>query len=231
MSQPVSRRKRRFARAIGALLLAVIAVMAAGALGWLYMGLEEEFSAKAVEAEIRSWGGWGVAVSVILMVIHSFIPFPAEVISLANGMIYGPLWGTVITWGSAMLGAFLAFALSRALGRPFVEIVVSEKNWHVVDAWAARHGADVLLLARFVPVISFNLINYAAGLTPISWWTFAWTTGIGILPMTVLMVLMGDHYDHLSWEAWAGLLAGGVALWFVLRRWLATSRAKARETT
>ena len=41
-------------------------------------------------------------------------------------------------------------------------------------------------------MISFNLINYAAGLTAISWWTFSWATGLGILPLTFLMVAGGD---------------------------------------
>ena len=54
------------------------------------------------------------------MVLHSFVPFPAEVVAMANGMLYGPLWGTLITWVGAMLGAYLAFGLARWLGRPFV---------------------------------------------------------------------------------------------------------------
>jgi hypothetical protein len=53
--------------------------------------------------------------------------------------------------------------------------------------------------ARFFPLISFNLINYGAGMTKISWWTFAWTTGIGILPITIIMVIMGDNFNVLPW--------------------------------
>jgi len=51
-------------------------------------------------------------------------------------------------------------------------------------------------------VISFNLINYAAGLTTISWWTFTWATALGILPLTCLMVLMevkNVHQDVIRW--------------------------------
>ena len=79
-----------------------------------------ELSASAVEELILSWGTWGVAGSIMLMVLHSFVPFPAEMVAIANGMLYGPVWGTVITWTGAMLGAWLAFGLARWLGRPFV---------------------------------------------------------------------------------------------------------------
>ena len=42
------------------------------------------------------------------MVLHSFIPFPAEFLAIANGMVFGPVLGTVITWSGAMAGALLA---------------------------------------------------------------------------------------------------------------------------
>ena len=70
-----------------------------------------------------------------------------------------------------------------------------------------------MLAARFVPVIAFNLINYAAGLTAISWWTFIWTTGLGILPLTVLMVTMGDQMHYLTSGEWALFAGFAVGFW------------------
>jgi uncharacterized membrane protein YdjX (TVP38/TMEM64 family) len=99
--------------------------------------------------------------------------------------------------------------------------MVARRDWQVLDDWAARQGAGMVLIARFIPVIAFNLINYAAGLTRMSWWTFAWTTGIGILPVTALMVIMGDNIDTLAWQWWVVLLAAALMLWFAVRRKLA----------
>lgn len=169
---------------------------------------------------IKSWGMWGAFGSIGLMIIHSFVPFPAELLACANGMIYGPLWGTIITWTGAMLGAVLAFGLARRLGRPFVERMVVARDWKVLDDWAEKNGWQVLLIGRLIPVIAFNLINYAAGLTRLSWWQFIWTTSVGILPMTVLMVMMGDSIESLGWQSWFILLAGGLVLWIVLHRML-----------
>jgi uncharacterized membrane protein YdjX (TVP38/TMEM64 family) len=160
---------------------------------------------------------WGVFGSIGLMVLHSFVPIPAELLACANGMIYGAIWGTVITWTGAMLGAVVAFGLARRLGRPFVERMVAKRDWVVLDDWAARNGWQVVLISRFIPVIAFNLINYAAGLTRLSWWQFIWTTGLGILPLTILMVVMGDNIESLGWESWLLLLIGGLFLWFVVR--------------
>jgi uncharacterized membrane protein YdjX (TVP38/TMEM64 family) len=160
-----------------------------------------DFSTAGLEDTIRSLGAWGVLASIALMIVHSFVPFPAEFVALANGMVYGPLWGTVITWVGAMLGASIAFWLARRLGRPFVERMVSRNDWRVLDDWAAVNGWQVVLISRFIPVIAFNLINYAAGLTG---------------------VVMGDNVESLGWESWLALLIGGAVLWLLLRQKLRT---------
>ena len=58
----------------------------------------------------------------------------------------------------------------------------------------------------------------SAGLTRLTWWQFTWTTGLGILPLTSLMVVMGDNIESLGWEIWLLLLAGGIVLWLAVRR-------------
>lgn len=206
---------------IGLILFAAIFVATMTAWGyalWTEMPLPGfELSAEEVAATMRSWGMWGAAAIIALMILHSFVPFPAEFVALAAGMIFGPLWGTVYVWIGAMLGALLAFGLSRWFGRPFVETVLPERYWRRLDTWTARQGASTLLVSRFIPVIAFNLINYAAGLTNMTWWTFIWATGIGILPLTALMVVMGDQMTGLPWWSWVALALVAVALWFVLR--------------
>ena len=170
---------------------------------------------------IRSTGAWGIAAAIGLMVLHSFVPFPAEFVAIANGMVYGPVWGTVITWVGAMLGALLAFGLARRFGRPFVHALLRKRDWRALDDWVERHGWGAVLISRFIPVISFNLINYAAGLTRISWWTFTWATGVGILPLTTLMVVLGDRLQTLPWQIWLLVFLVGLALWLTVRRALA----------
>ena len=210
-------RPRRIWLAVAALAAVVLAtvVVWAYALGAPMPLPGFELSVEAVEREILAWGIWGVAASILLMVLHSFVPFPAEVVAMANGMLYGPLWGTLITWVGAMLGAYLAFGLARWLGRPFVQTMVAPRHHRALDRWAERQGGGVLLFSRFVPVISFNLINYAAGLTAISWWTFSWATGLGILPLTFLMVAIGDGLFSGEGDLWPWLIAAAAAGWLL----------------
>jgi len=182
---------------------------------------EFDFSVATTTEFIRSLDGWGVAGSIGLMVLHSFVPFPAEILAIANAMVYGTFWGLVITWISAMLGGYLAFGTARAFGRPLVKRIVPAKHWDSIESWSRREGGVALLLSRFIPVIAFNLINYAAGLTQVSWWTFTWATGLGILPLTVLLSVAGGRLSDLTLGnlgVWTIVTVAVVATWIVLSR-------------
>ncbi len=208
--------RRRIAAA-----LALLLIIGLGVLVWWSNAIDLAPTPKGIEAEIRSWGRWAVAASIGLMVAHSLVPFPAEFVTFANGMLFGPVWGVAITWTGAMLGASVAFALSRWFGRPFVDALMNERHRDAFDRWARRQGIGALLLSRLMPLISFNVINYAAGLTPISWWTFLWTTGLGILPITTLLVVTGDQVWNGSGNARIYLVAVAVAgalIWFLIAR-------------
>ena len=210
--------------ALGAVLLTLFS----GEQAWLQR--LSDLSVEEFTQVIRSTGAWGIAAAIALMVLHSFVPFPAEFVAIANGMVYGPVWGTVITWVGAMLGALIAFGLARLLGRPFVDAVLSRRDWRRLDDWVGIHGWGAVLLSRFIPVISFNLINYAAGLTRIPWWTFTWATAVGILPLTTLMVVLGDRLHTLPWEAWLVVFVVGLVLWLVMRRLFGQRRSRESAT-
>jgi uncharacterized membrane protein YdjX (TVP38/TMEM64 family) len=226
MADSIWNRRRPGLRIV--LLVAFLLVVFGVAAGWLLAppsGITLDMTVEDTARLIRSWGAWGVAVSIALMVVHSFVPFPAEILACANGMIYGPVWGTVVTWIGAMLGASVAFGLVRWLGRPFVYRMLKEAQRERLAYWSRDRGGIALLTARLIPVIAFNLINYAAALTQISWWTFLWATAIGILPLTALSAILGDRM--LTLPLWGWLLLGAVVLlaWFWFeRRWRIAQR-------
>lgn len=215
--------------------VALLVLVSAVAIGSYFLSplqlLSFDQTAEGATELIRSWGAWGVLGSIGLMVVHSFVPFPAEILACANGMVYGPLWGTVITWVGAMLGASAAFGLARWLGRPFVQRIVSPRHRQQLAVWSEECGGISLLIGRLIPVIAFNLINYAAALTEISWWTFLWATGIGILPLTILLNVMGDRM--LTIPLWGWMLIGAVAIvaWLVLHWHWRTALRRKHATT
>ena len=151
-------------------------------------------SLETARAYIAGYGALAPVVSAILMVFQSVIaPLPAFLITFANGLLFGVWWGAALSWSSAMLGAALCFYIARFLGRPVIVRVLSESTVNMSDRFFQRYGKHAVLIARLVPVISFDAISYGAGLTGMRFLWFAIATGIGQLPATLLYSYLGDR--------------------------------------
>ncbi|MEH7490884.1 TVP38/TMEM64 family protein [Neobacillus niacini] len=141
-----------------------------------------------------SFGPFAAIISALLMVFQSVIaPLPAFVITFANGLLFGWFFGMLLSWSSAMLGAILCFYIGKFLGRPIVEKLVSKIALGWWDRFFDRYGKHSVFLARLLPIISFDLVSYAAGTTSISFWSFFWSTGLGQLPTTILYSYLGQN--------------------------------------
>ena len=174
-------------------------------------------STEGVQRLLTSTPVWLPLVIIGLMILHTLVPVPAEFLALAAGMTLGPLWGFVTIWIGAMLGAYLGFLLARSFGQPVLRLLVNPARLERSQHWLQQIDIPILLAVRLLPILSFNLINFALGLTPVSWWRFSWTTAIGIIPVTILTVTFGAHLSDwriLALMALAALLLclGGYAM-------------------
>lgn len=143
---------------------------------------------------LRSFGIWAPVVSAALMVLQSVAaPIPAFLLTFANGMLFGWFWGAALSWSSAMAGAALCFGLARVLGRPAVErLAGGSAVLTATDRFFDHFGLHSILVARLLPFVSFDVVSYAAGLTPMRFSRFLIATGIGQLPATLLYSWLGQ---------------------------------------
>ena len=200
---------------VGLLLLGLV-VTPLGAQLW---ALFRDPSVERAQGILASTTLWLPLVIVSLMVLHTLVPVPAEILALVAGMALGPFWGFVTIWIGAMLGAYLGVFLARTFGQPLLRRLVAPQRLERTQGWLHQVDIPILLAVRLLPVLSFNLINFALGLTRISWWQFTWTTGVGIVPVTAFVVVFGAHLDDwrlLALMTLAALLVG-VAGWVILR--------------
>lgn len=203
------------------ILVAVIGLIIAVML-WLFPGfvkmVSSLFSVESIELLVgflRSLGWIGPFVSVGLMVLQSIIaPLPSFVIAAANGMVYGVFWGAVISWIGGMAGALLSFWLARMLGYEAVQKWMKKTTkLKKIDQISGNNGFSVILIARLIPIVSFDAISMLAGLSSIRLGVFLVATGIGQIPGTLLYVILGHdliHIDEYKNRLWivAGILIG-----------------------
>lgn len=146
-----------------------------------------------VKEYILSFGIWAPVISFLLMVFQSLAaPLPAFLITFANAALFGWIYGALLSWVSAMVGAILCFYIAKFLGREVVEKVTSKTALNSVDSFFNKHGRYAILIARLLPFISFDIISYAAGLTKMRLKEFVIATGLGQLPATLIYSYAGE---------------------------------------
>lgn len=173
--------------AVFALVALVIAAAVVLHAGWL---APEEVTAGVVNALMSKSVLAAVMTSSMLMILAALTPFPAEAVAIANGAYFGAALGLFVTWTSGLAGASIGFALSRRLGAR-VWSGAHRQNVEEAAAWLGRNGGRLLLAARLIPLIPFFVVNFGAGLTPLTWRTYLLVSAIGVLPFSTLLVLSG----------------------------------------
>lgn len=176
-----------------AALLVIVTVL--GVEHTILLSLQDHF----VEL-VHAAGPLGWIMLILLLLAHSFVPFPLEFAAVAAGATYGFVLGSLLTWIGTILGGALSFWLSRRYGRPFLDRALNEQQRDWILVHSKSEGAVALLVSRLLPFISFTLVSYAAGFTQVSWPTFLWTTALGMLPITLISVFYGANIDRMPIE-------------------------------
>jgi uncharacterized membrane protein YdjX (TVP38/TMEM64 family) len=157
------------------------------------MELFQSLDIEKIKAYILSFGMLAPIISFLLMVFQSLIaPLPAFLITFANAALFGWIYGAILSWFSAMIGAILCFYIAQYLGRDIVEKLTSKKALEKVDLFFEKHGLNAILIARLLPFVSFDIISYAAGLTKMRLKHFIVATAIGQLPATLIYSYAGE---------------------------------------
>lgn len=176
-------------------------------LGSMLWQLLRDPSATRLSQFLAATTMWLPLLLIGFMILHTLIPIPAEILALAAGMTLGPFWGFVTIWIGAMAGAWLGFFLARALGQPFLSQRGMTARFTRLLQQLQQADVALLIAVRLLPIVSFNLVNYALGLSPIGWWRFTWTTAVGIVPVTALVVVFGAHLTDWRLVLWLTLVA------------------------
>jgi uncharacterized membrane protein YdjX (TVP38/TMEM64 family) len=144
---------------------------------------------RADSATVEHFGPAAPVVYVGLLVAQAVLaPLPAPAVAAAGGYAFGTFAGFVLTWLGVLLGGALCFWISRLFGR---EYVARSERLKRLDRRIEEHGAIIVFAVRLVPLISFDAISYAAGLTGLSFWRFFLASALGSAPGTFVFVYLG----------------------------------------
>ena len=151
--------------------------------------------AAAVLPRLAEWvGAQGSAAPLLfgaVYVVATVLLVPGSVLTLVAGALFGLWRGTLIVLIAASVGATAAFLIARYVARARVaERVARDSRFAAIDRAIGASGLKIVVLLRLSPVVPFNLLNYALGITSVRLRDFL-VACFAMLPGTLLYVYYG----------------------------------------
>lgn len=168
-------------------LIVLLAIAFSGFLAYTFTPLDEYVQPVVMEGFFDSIAGfwWAPLVFIGLYAIMTTVGVPMVVMTFVAGFTFGAMYGTLYVLIGANIGANLAFDLARYLGRDFISRYIRGPIDRI-DRQLRNQGFLRMLQLRLIPVIPFNLLNFAAGLSGIRKMHYMLGTAIGITPATFI---------------------------------------------
>jgi uncharacterized membrane protein YdjX (TVP38/TMEM64 family) len=111
-------------------------------------------------------------------------------LTLAGGLLFGHLWGTVLSVLGATIGAVLLFLAARHALGPLLARRAGPLLARVRPG-LERDGLSYLLALRLVPIFPFWLVNLAPALVGMRLGPYALATFLGVIPATAVFAGIG----------------------------------------
>lgn len=168
---------------------------------------------------LRALGAWAPIASIALMTAEAvFVPLPATIIMVANGLVFGLWSGMGLSLLGGLLGALAAYGVGRWLGRALVERVLPATSLEQADRLMTKYGGWAVVIGRLVPGVPCDPISYAAGITRMPAFRFFVLTVLGLIPANFAMAFLGTQVaGDVPLKYWLAGCAVVVLAWLVVR--------------
>ncbi|WP_346293217.1 TVP38/TMEM64 family protein [Sphaerothrix gracilis] len=137
---------------------------------------------------------WGILAYIAIIALAVVIsPIPGAPLTVAAGAVWGALPAAIYSVAGGFLGGLIAYFVGRSLGRSAVKALTGKAVYFSKDRGEWLLGG-VIFVTRLLPVLSFDLVSYGAGLTNLSLPIYASSTFFGMLPSTLLLTYVGQSF-------------------------------------
>lgn len=155
---------------------------------------------------VENQGALGPLIFIAAYVVGVVAFLPGALLTLTGGALFDLAQGTVYVFIAAVIGSSLAFLAARYIARGMIEERLRDHpRFAALDSAVGEQGLKIVFLLRLSPAFPFNFMNYALGVTRVSFRDYL-IASLGMLPGTLLYVYYGKVAGH------AAALAAGAAV-------------------
>lgn len=177
-------------------------------------------AAERLQFVIHGTGNWGPMVYVGIYSLRSLFFFPASVLTVIGGLLFGPWIGLVLTLIGENISANISFIVGRYFSADLLKHIASRKNFIPRLACRIQENGFLAVLIMRLSYLPFDLVGYSSGMCNIKQKDFAYGTLIGTLPGLATFAFLGSSItDPRYLTLTAIFLAIGLVIAFFLKKY------------
>jgi len=186
--------KRKFFRTVRFIFFA--GVIISGYIFFRFSRCSKYMNPEELRNFISSWGGNAVVIFLGISALRPIFLFPASILTVVAGLVFGTLTGTLYAVLGSSIGAVVAYFFSKFLGSGFLYMWFGNQL-RTIEMMLNEQGIRIIFLLRLIPIVPFDLVNYAAGLVKVNIMNYIVGTFLGLIPATFAYTFLGDSLKKL----------------------------------
>jgi uncharacterized membrane protein YdjX (TVP38/TMEM64 family) len=138
------------------------------------------------------------ALSAILFVVGGIIAIvllvPSTPLMIVGGILFGPIFGAILSLGAASTGAFVSFMISRHYGAGRLErwLKGHASKVYEYESKLAHNAFFTIFFMRMMPFVPKGPTNYFLGMSCVKVREYVLGTSLGLAPGAFAYAYVGD---------------------------------------
>jgi len=147
----------------------------------------------SIESLLGTIGPLSYPLAILVFTIVASAPFSVtDALAVMNGVLFGPLWGSVVNAIGLVLAALMGYALARRTSH----LLELERNLERLPGWVRRFrvGSPAFLLTlRIIPGLGGTLATQIAAAFRVPVFVHVWTMCAIAVPICTILAVFGDR--------------------------------------
>lgn len=144
-----------------------------------------------------------------LLVVDVVAPVPSSIVMLVNGMLFGAVWGTLLSVAGGAGATWIGFWIgnrSESVGRRRL----GERALIQANAFFQKHGMLAVIVSRPIPILA-EAVTIIAGMSKMPAQKFFLAALLGLMPTAIIYAVAGAYALKLQSGFWVFLAVLGLA--------------------
>jgi uncharacterized membrane protein YdjX (TVP38/TMEM64 family) len=146
-----------------------------------------------IQHDLAAIGPLAYPLAILIFTIVASAPFSVtDALAIMNGVLFGPLWGSVVNAIGIVCAAMVGYQVARRTCR----LLDLDRQVARLPGWVKRFriGSPAFLLAvRVFPGIGGTLATQVAAAFRVPMWVHVWTMAAIAIPICTLLAIFGDR--------------------------------------